>query len=141
MGGLIIESSFRGAQSANPESRDSGSGPSDHPGMTLQYQRIPQNHVSLTLPRRVEPPRARALPTIGPDADGLEHIMKITLLVLLGLVVGALGGAALGIGAGLGWVQFFRTTGFEDYTACWCTLPSCRSAPRSADWAARSCSG
>jgi hypothetical protein len=26
--------SFRGAQSANPESRDSGSGPSDHPGMT-----------------------------------------------------------------------------------------------------------
>src|SRR5467141_2407023 len=28
--------SFRGAQSANPESRDSGSGPSDHPGMTKQ---------------------------------------------------------------------------------------------------------
>jgi uncharacterized protein (TIGR00369 family) len=27
-------SSFQGAQSANPESRDSGSGPSDHPGMT-----------------------------------------------------------------------------------------------------------
>src|SRR5258707_2134101 len=26
--------SFRGARSANPESRDSGSGPSDHPGMT-----------------------------------------------------------------------------------------------------------
>src|SRR5450631_147608 len=26
--------SFRGAPSANPESRDSGSGPSDHPGMT-----------------------------------------------------------------------------------------------------------
>ena len=28
------EASFRGARSANPESRDSGSGPSDHPGMT-----------------------------------------------------------------------------------------------------------
>jgi hypothetical protein len=28
--------SFRGARSANPESRDSGSGPSDHPGMTEQ---------------------------------------------------------------------------------------------------------
>jgi hypothetical protein len=41
--------------------------------------------------------------------------MKIAVLVLLGLVVGALGGAALGIGAGLGWVQFFRTSGFEDY--------------------------
>src|SRR2546430_7341933 len=26
--------SFRGAQSVNPESRDSGAGPSDHPGMT-----------------------------------------------------------------------------------------------------------
>ncbi len=42
--------------------------------------------------------------------------MKIALLVLLGLVVGALGGAALGIGAGLAWVQLFRTTGFEDYS-------------------------
>src|SRR6201999_3510051 len=27
--------SFRGARSVNPESRDSGSGPSDHPGMTM----------------------------------------------------------------------------------------------------------
>ncbi len=41
--------------------------------------------------------------------------MKIALLALLGLVVGALGGAALGIGAGLAWVQIFRTTGLEDY--------------------------
>src|SRR5260370_513062 len=29
-----LTSSFRGARSANPESRDFGSGPSDHPGMT-----------------------------------------------------------------------------------------------------------
>ena len=42
--------------------------------------------------------------------------MKIALLVRLGLVVGALGGAALGIGAGLAWVQIFRTTGFEGYS-------------------------
>ena len=42
--------------------------------------------------------------------------MKIALLVLLGLVVGALGGAALGIGAGLAWVQIFRPTGFEGYS-------------------------
>jgi len=42
--------------------------------------------------------------------------MKIALLVLLGLVVGALGGGALGIGAGLGWAQIFRTTGFEGYS-------------------------
>jgi hypothetical protein len=38
-------------------------------------------------------------------------IMKIALLVVLGLVIGALGG----IGAGLAWLQIFRTTGFEDY--------------------------
>ena len=41
--------------------------------------------------------------------------MKIALLVLLGLVIGALGGAALGIGAGLAWAQIFRSTGFEGY--------------------------
>ena len=42
--------------------------------------------------------------------------MKIALLVLLGLVLGALGGAALGIGAGLAWVEIFRTTRFEGYS-------------------------
>ena len=36
--------------------------------------------------------------------------MKIALLALLGLVVGALGGAALGIGAGLAWLEIFKTT-------------------------------
>ncbi len=44
-----------------------------------------------------------------------KYTMKIALLVLLGLIVGALGGAALGVGAGLAWVQIFRTTGFEGY--------------------------
>jgi hypothetical protein len=34
-GGITL--SFRGvAQATNPESRDSGSGPSDHPGMTIE---------------------------------------------------------------------------------------------------------
>jgi hypothetical protein len=42
--------------------------------------------------------------------------MKIALLVLLGLVMGALGGAALGIGAGLAWVEIFKTSGFEGYS-------------------------
>jgi hypothetical protein len=41
--------------------------------------------------------------------------MKIALLALLGLFLGALGGAALGIGAGLAWVAFFQTTDFEGY--------------------------
>jgi hypothetical protein len=42
--------------------------------------------------------------------------MKIVLLVLLGLMLGALGGAALGIGAGLAWVEIFKTTSFEGYS-------------------------
>ena len=42
--------------------------------------------------------------------------MKIALLALLGLILGTLGGAALGIGAGLAWVEIFQTTGFEGYS-------------------------
>jgi len=41
--------------------------------------------------------------------------MKIALLAVLGLILGALGGAALGIGAGLAWVEIFQTTDFEGY--------------------------
>ena len=43
-------------------------------------------------------------------------MIKIALLVLLGLVLGALGGAALGIGAGLAWFEIFKTTDFEGYS-------------------------
>ena len=42
--------------------------------------------------------------------------MKIALLVVLGLILGALGGTALGIGAGLAWVEIFKTTGLEGYS-------------------------
>ena len=42
--------------------------------------------------------------------------MKIVLLALLGLVLGALGGAVLGIAAGLAWVEFFKTPNFEGYS-------------------------
>jgi hypothetical protein len=42
--------------------------------------------------------------------------MKIALLVLLGLVLGALGGAALGIGVGLAWVEIFKTSNFEGFS-------------------------
>jgi len=42
--------------------------------------------------------------------------MKIALLVVLGLILGALGGAALGVGAGLAWVEIFKTTNFEGYS-------------------------
>jgi hypothetical protein len=47
---------------------------------------------------------------------GENTLMKIALLVLLGLVLGALGGAALGIGAGLAWVEIFKTSSFEGYS-------------------------
>jgi hypothetical protein len=39
--------------------------------------------------------------------------MKVVLLALLGLILGALGGAALGIGAGLAWAEIFKTTESE----------------------------
>ena len=42
--------------------------------------------------------------------------MKVALLAFLGLFLGALGGAALGIGAGLAWVELFKTTSFEGYS-------------------------
>jgi len=42
--------------------------------------------------------------------------MKIVLLALLGLILGAIGGAALGIGVGLAWVEMFKTTDFEGYS-------------------------
>jgi hypothetical protein len=43
--------------------------------------------------------------------------MKIALLGLLGMILGALGGAALGIGAGLVWIEIFKTSDFEGYSA------------------------
>jgi hypothetical protein len=42
--------------------------------------------------------------------------MKIALLGLLGMILGALGGAALGIGAGLAWIEIFKTSDFEGYS-------------------------
>ena len=42
--------------------------------------------------------------------------MKIALLAFLGLVLGSIGGAALGIGLGLAWVEIFKTSNFEGYS-------------------------
>ncbi len=42
--------------------------------------------------------------------------MKVALLAFLGLFLGALGGAAVGVGAGLAWVEVFKTTSFEGYS-------------------------
>ena len=43
--------------------------------------------------------------------------MKIVLLTLLGLVLGTLGGAVLGIAAGLAWLEVFKTMSFEGYNS------------------------
>jgi hypothetical protein len=42
--------------------------------------------------------------------------MRIALLALLGLALGILGGAALGVGLGIAWVEIFNTTNFEGYS-------------------------
>jgi hypothetical protein len=47
---------------------------------------------------------------------GPNLLMKIALLAVLGLILGTLGGAVLGIGAGLAWVEIFQTTDFEGYS-------------------------
>ncbi len=43
--------------------------------------------------------------------------MKTALLILAGLVLGLLGGAALGIAAGVVWVELFKSSNFEGYSA------------------------
>ena len=51
-------------------------------------------------------------------ATGLfdERLMKLLLMVFAGLCLGLLGGAALGLGAGLAWTSFFHTSDFEGYS-------------------------
>ena len=40
-------------------------------------------------------------------------MLKIALLVLMGLVLGAIGGGALGLGAGLAWIELFASGAFN----------------------------
>lgn len=42
--------------------------------------------------------------------------MKIALVALIGLLLGLLGGAVLGVGAGLAWVTVAHTSDFEGYS-------------------------
>src|SRR3981081_2017262 len=76
-----------------------------------------RNDISLLIFIDIEPRRVRERRIPRPLRTTKEITpMKIALLVMLGLVLGALGGAALGIGAGLAWVELFKTTGFEGYS-------------------------
>src|SRR5229473_202085 len=94
---------------------------------TLMRPRRAATTSSTASPTRRSPPGficlvvelGRVLPrqTRGPYGASTGKItsMKIALLILLGLVLGVLGGAALGVGAGLAWVEIFKTTSFEGY--------------------------
>ena len=42
--------------------------------------------------------------------------MKIVMLALIGLFLGAIFGGAIGVGLGLIWVQVFHTSDFEGYS-------------------------
>jgi hypothetical protein len=42
--------------------------------------------------------------------------MKIALLAMLGFLLGLIGGAVLGIGAGMAWIEIFKTSSFEGYS-------------------------
>jgi hypothetical protein len=75
----------------------------DAPGMTSGYFPAPLNLIASAV-------------THHKVVSGSEEHMKIALLALLGLALGTLGGAALGIGAGLAWVEVFKTTSFEGYS-------------------------
>jgi hypothetical protein len=61
------------------------------PGMMSGYSPAPLNLIAPAV-------------THHKAVSGHEERMKIALLALLGLALGALGGAALGIGAGLAWL-------------------------------------
>ena len=42
--------------------------------------------------------------------------MKVVLFAFMGFVLGAIIGAALGVGAGLIWTEVFKTSSFEGYS-------------------------
>src|SRR5205807_1720263 len=69
---VLEKLSFRGVRSTNPESRDSGSGPSDHPGMTARLIPHPQILV------RVFPDWRARLPAgwVRPSASSARWIRR-----------------------------------------------------------------
>jgi hypothetical protein len=45
--------------------------------------------------------------------DPRRQLMKIALFALLGAILGALGGGAIGIVAGIGWIELVKTANSE----------------------------
>ena len=42
--------------------------------------------------------------------------MKVAMLGLIGLILGAIAGGAIGVGLGLLWTEVFQTSSFEGYS-------------------------
>jgi len=51
--------------------------------------------------------------------------MQVGCLAIVGLFLGALFGAAIGVGVGLACVKVFNVSA-RATAACWCSSPSCR---------------
>jgi hypothetical protein len=92
-------------------SQNSGFTAARHPGMTFQHYRHCRADAFFIAALNF----ARLCTTNMRLCRHRSEItfMKIALLALLGLVLGVLGGAALGIGAGLAWAEIFKTTSLE----------------------------
>jgi hypothetical protein len=50
------------------------------------------------------------------DALGDEGMMKIVMVGLVGLFLGAIVGGVVGIGLGMIWINVFHTSSFEGYS-------------------------
>jgi hypothetical protein len=78
---------------------------------SLRHARVPraEGHAA-----RIEPHRTR--PRLKQRRLRQSQFMKVILFGVLGLILGTLGGAALGIGLGIAWIEIFKTTDFEGYS-------------------------
>jgi hypothetical protein len=59
---------------------------------------------------------AATYPKVSRGHRPAKTAMKIAFLALLGLLLGGVGGAVLGVGAGLAWVEIFQTSSLEGYS-------------------------
>src|SRR5450755_1580382 len=103
--GMKVKPSFRGARSANPESRDSGSGPSDHPGMTraifmgttimtplekVNSMKMPFAELKGVTFTEAEPDRVVARMLVRPDLCTLNHTLHGGAIMAFADSVGAM---------------------------------------------------
>jgi hypothetical protein len=49
-------------------------------------------------------------------SPGGEDIMKVVMLALVGMFLGAIAGGVIGVGSGFLWTRIFHTSDFEGYS-------------------------